>query len=236
MALGGALALRIVSGSAAQRHPGSSSSVADSGTGIAAEVLERIFEPFVSTKEVGRGSGMGLAMVHGIVHDHGGHVLLETVPGAGTVFRVVLPPAGVDVPADAPATESASVDDTGQALRGRVLVVEDEAMVGDFMAELLTSWGLEVVLRRDPLSALAWLEDRENAVDLLITDQTMPQLAGLALAQRATSVRAGLPVLVYSGNAEGFDAAELERSGVRGAIRKPVDAETLRALLARWLA
>jgi PAS domain S-box-containing protein len=73
-------------------------SVADSGTGIAADVLDRIFEPFVSTKEVGRGSGMGLAMVHGIVHDHGGHVLVETRPGAGTVFRVVLPPAGVDVP------------------------------------------------------------------------------------------------------------------------------------------
>jgi CheY-like chemotaxis protein len=209
-------------------------SVADSGTGIATDVLECIFEPFVSTKEVGRGSGMGLAMVHGIVHDHGGHVLLETLPGAGTVFRVVLPPAGADVAADASATHSASVD-TGQALRGRVLVVEDEAMVGDFMAELLTSWGLEVVLRRDPLSALAWLEDRENAVDLLITDQTMPQLAGLALAQRATSVRAGLPVLLYSGNAEDFDAAELERSGVRGAIRKPVDAEMLRALVARWL-
>jgi len=209
-------------------------SVADSGAGVADEVLERIFEPFVSTKEVGRGSGMGLAMVHGIVHDHGGHVLLETAAGAGTVFRVVLPPAGVDLPADAAATESAPVD-RDQALSGRVLVVEDEAMVGDFMAELLTSWGLEVVLRRDPLSALAWLEDRDNAVDLLITDQTMPQLAGLALAQRTTALRPGLPILLYSGNAEGFDAAELERSGVRAAMRKPVDAETLRTLVARWI-
>jgi len=132
------------------------------------------------------------------------------------------------------ATESAPVD-RDQALSGRVLVVEDEAMVGDFMAELLTSWGLEVVLRRDPLSALAWLEDRDNAVDLLITDQTMPQLAGLALAQRTTALRPGLPILLYSGNAEGFDAAELERSGVRAAMRKPVDAETLRTLVARWI-
>ena len=209
-------------------------SVADSGTGIAADVLDRIFEPFVSTKEVGQGSGMGLAMVHGIVHDHGGHVLLETLPGEGTVFRVVLPAAGLDVPADDPATGSAATD-RGQALCGRVLLVEDDAMVGDVMAELLRNWGLDVVLQRDPLSALAWLEDKGNAVDLLITDQTMPALPGLALAERATSVRAGLPVLLYSGNAEGFEAAELERSGVRGALRKPVDAKMLRVLVARWL-
>jgi len=210
-------------------------SVADSGTGIADDVLERIFEPFVSTKEVGRGSGMGLAMVHGIVHDHDGHVLVETRQGSGTVFRVLLPPAGIDAPAEArPPTASAALDGR-HSLRGRVLVVEDETMVGDFMAELLASWGLDVVLKRDPLAALAWLDDPVNAVDLLITDQTMPQLAGLALAKRATSARAGLPVLLYSGNAESFDSAELERSGVRAAVRKPVDAEQLRALVARWL-
>ena len=76
-------------------------SVADSGSGIAPELIERIFEPFTSSKEVGRGSGMGLAMVHGIVHDHGGHVLVETTPGAGSVFRVLLPPAS-GAAADAP--------------------------------------------------------------------------------------------------------------------------------------
>ena len=68
-------------------------SVADNGSGIAADMLERMFEPFFSSKEVGRGSGMGLAMVHGIVHDHGGHVVVETAPQAGSVFRVLLPPA-----------------------------------------------------------------------------------------------------------------------------------------------
>jgi len=207
--------------------------VADSGTGIAPEVLDRIFEPFVSTKEVGRGSGMGLAMVHGIVHDHGGHVLVETAPGAGAVFRVVLPPADAEA-TDAPASEQAAVG-AGRAMRGRVMVVEDEVMVGDFMAEMLRNWGLDVVLERDPQSALAWLEDLDNPVDLLITDQTMPQLTGLALAQRVTALRRDLPVLLYSGNAADFDAAELERHGVRGTLRKPVDAEALRALMGRWL-
>jgi PAS domain S-box-containing protein len=210
-------------------------SVADSGTGIEPDVLDRIFEPFVSTKDVGRGSGMGLARVHGIVHDHGGHVLVETRLGAGTVFRVVLPPAGAELPADPPATEPGSAAASGRALSGRVMVVEDEAMVGDFMAELLTGWGLQVVSQRDPLAALAWLEDPANPIDLLITDQTMPQLTGLALAQRVNSLRPALPILLYSGNAEGFDSAELERNGVRCALRKPVDAEALRALVERWL-
>ena len=209
-------------------------SVADTGSGIADEVLDRIFEPFVSTKEVGRGSGMGLAMVHGIVHDHGGHVLLETRRGAGSVFRVLLPPAEGELPGAPPAAEPASAR-TRRALSGRVLLVEDDALVGDFMSELLAGWGLDVVLQRDPLSALTWLEDPGNAVDLLISDQTMPQLTGLALAQRVSSLRADLPILLYSGNAEEFDGAELERSGVRGALRKPVDAEALRTLVERWL-
>ena len=209
-------------------------SVADSGTGIAPEVLDRMFEPFVSTKEVGLGSGMGLAMVHGIVHDHGGHVLVETTPGAGAVFRIVLPPAGADDPVDELPVGRAPVA-AGATLRGCVLVVEDEVIVGDFMAELLKNWGVDVVLHRDPLAALAWLENPGNAVDLLITDQTMPQLTGLALAQRASTLRPGLPILLYSGNAAGFEAAELERHGVRAMLRKPVDAEALRALMERWL-
>jgi PAS domain S-box-containing protein len=211
-------------------------SVADSGTGIAPEVLDRIFEPFVSTKEVGSGSGMGLAMVHGIVHDHGGHVLVETTPAVGTVFRIVLPHADAQHVADAPAAEGSPVGAGRAKLRGRVMVVEDDAVVGDFMAERLRSWGVDVVLHRDPLLALAWLEDPAHEIDVLITDQTMPQLTGLGLAQRATSLLPGLPVLLYSGNAAGFDVAELERHGVRATLRKPVDAQALRALLDHWLA
>jgi DNA-binding NtrC family response regulator len=111
------------------------------------------------------------------------------------------------------------------------MVVDDEAMVGDFMAELLQGWGMEVVLQRDPMAALAWLEDPRQPLDLLITDQTMPQLSGLALAQRAGALRPGLPVLLYTGNAEGIDAAEAERHGLCGVLRKPVDTEALRAVL-----
>jgi PAS domain S-box-containing protein len=207
-------------------------SVADNGSGIEPATLERMFEPFYSTKEVGRGSGMGLAMVHGIVHDHGGHVAVETAAQAGSVFRVLLPPAQGEALAVPEATPLAA---TARPLAGRVMVVDDEPMVGDFMAELLEGWGLQVVLLRDPLQALDWLEQPDQALDLLITDQTMPQLSGLQLAQRAVGLRQGLPVLLYTGNAEGIDAAEAKRHGVCGVLRKPVDADTLYALMQHCL-
>ena len=206
--------------------------VADNGSGIEPGTLERMFEPFYSTKEVGRGSGMGLAMVHGIVHDHGGHVVVESAPQAGSVFRVLLPPAQAEPQSEPDAAAQAPA---ARPLAGRVMVVDDEAMVGDFMAELLEGWGLQVVLQRDPLQALAWLEGSDQALDLLITDQTMPQLGGLQLAQRAGRLRPGLPVLLYTGNAEAIDAEEAKRHGVCGVLRKPVDAEALQALMQRCL-
>ncbi|VTU23848.1 Blue-light-activated protein [Variovorax sp. PBL-H6] len=207
-------------------------SVADSGSGIAPDLIDRIFEPFTSSKEVGRGSGMGLAMVHGIVHDHGGHVIVETVQGAGSVFRVMLPPASgaeVDTP-DAPVVRAA-----GEALRARVMVVDDEVMVGDFMVELLSGWGVDVVLHRSPLDALAWLADSSQPLDLLITDQTMPQLDGLQLARRATDQRPKLPVLLYTGNADAVDEANAKEHGVSGVLHKPVDHQALRTLMESWL-
>ena len=207
--------------------------VADSGRGIAAEVLERMFEPFFSTKEVGRGSGMGLAMVHGIVHDHGGHVTVSTRAGAGTRFRVLLPSAQAGAEAEDASAQAAPTSAATPAppLAGRVLLVEDEAMVGAFMAELLGGWGLEVRLERDPLAAAAWLDDSANAVDLLITDQTMPRLTGLQLAQRATAARPGLPVLLYTGHADAVAPEDLRRHGVRALMPKPIDADFLRPLV-----
>jgi PAS domain S-box-containing protein len=204
-------------------------SVADSGCGIAPDVMERIFDPFFSTKAAGTGSGMGLSMVHGIVHDHGGHVRVQTEVGRGTVFSVMLPreePSGC-VPAVAVPRKAIPEP----LLHGRVLVVEDDPMVGDFLVERLGSWGLEVLLQRDPLAAAAWLEEEGHVADLLITDQTMPYMTGLQLAARARALRPGLPVFLVSGNAGVFDAESLVRYGVRASLGKPIDAQRLRALL-----
>jgi len=199
-------------------------SVADTGSGVSPAVRARMFEPFFTTKEVGRGSGMGLAMVHGIVHDHAGHLLVDPATPHGTVFSVLLPLA----PAPGPALPAAP--DAAGGLHGRILLVEDEAMVGAFMAELLSGWGLQVDLCLDPLEAERRLAS-PAAIDVLITDQTMPGMTGLALAQRAAELRPGLPVLLYTGFGEGLDEAALRRSGVRALLRKPVERETLRAAL-----
>ncbi len=223
--------------------------VADTGHGIAPDVLRRMFEPFYTTKEIGRGSGMGLAMVHGIVHEHGGHIVVETAPGQGTLFRVLVP--ADDTAAAGDEAAETPVQTTRAALAGRVLVVEDEVMVGDFMAELLADWGLDVVLMRDPVEALAWLEElagqggkvgqsgqsgRVEAPDVLITDQTMPQMSGLELADRCRALRPGMPALLYTGNPDAIDAATLERSGVQALLGKPVASDALREALQRCLA
>ena len=209
--------------------------VADSGNGISPDAIERMFEPFFSTKEVGRGSGMGLAMVHGIVHDHGGHIDVRTRPGRGSVFRVLLPPAATPAGPPVPSAGAMLPSPAGRVPGGRVLVVEDEVMVGDLMVEMLGGWGLQVVLHRDPVQAAAWLDDPAHAVDLLITDHTMPRMTGLVLAQHALSTRPGLPVLLYTGNADGVETAEWQRVGVRVVLRKPLDVHALRVQLQRLL-
>ncbi|MCL4802070.1 MAG: PAS domain S-box protein, partial [Burkholderiales bacterium] len=173
--------------------------IEDTGPGIAPDVLERMFEPFFTTKDVGRGSGMGLAMVHGIVHDHGGHIVVDSAPGRGAVFRLRF------APADAAASRGArrAAPDADAAMRrrprlsGRVLVVDDEQMVGEFMAELLGNWGLEVTVKRNPVEAESWLARDPQCVDLVLTDQTMPKLTGLELAGRLTLMRPDLPVILY---------------------------------------
>jgi CheY-like chemotaxis protein len=177
---------------------------------------------------------MGLAIVHGLVHEHGVHIDVQSRAGVVTVFRVLLPLAGPAMVEPPPGRASLGVAASLPRLSGRVMVVEDDPMVGDFMAELLSGWGLEVLLLRDPLAAAAWLEDSANALDLMITDQTMPGLTGLELSQRASAARPGLPVLLYSGNAEVADAAETRARGVCAVLRKPLEPDTLRALLQRW--
>ncbi len=212
-------------------------SVSDDGTGIAPEVLGRMFDPFYSTKETDRGSGMGLAMVHGIVHSHGGHIVVETRAGAGSTFRVMLPPCGAAAsraPEAMPSRPATSRPRTG-SLTGRILLVEDQAMVAEFMSELLGSWGLEVIVHEDPLAALDWLRIPTNPVNLLITDQTMPRMAGLELASRAVDLRPTIAVLLYTGDAAVFGAEELRRSGVRKLMRKPIEPSTLHSALLELL-
>jgi len=207
--------------------------VEDTGPGIAPGVQERMFEPFFTTKPVGQGSGMGLATVHGIVHEHGGHVVVDSAPGAGAAFRVLLPAlASHDALEMKRADEGVTVP--RRPLQGKVAVVDDEASVAAFVAELLAHWGLSVATFASAHAALDSLVAGDG-FDLVITDQTMPAMTGVQFARAARELRPDLPIVLCTGYAESTTAADAESAGVAALVRKPIDATELHSILARHL-
>jgi len=200
--------------------------VHDDGSGIAREHLDRIFEPFFTTKPVGAGSGMGLATTHGIVHEHGGHIVVEAPPEGGTLFRVLLPPAeegGVHTtPADTGDGTPASA-----LPAAHILLVEDEESVRGFMREFLESRGFTVSEAVDGQAALDWLAAAATPPDLVITDQTMPRMTGLELAHALHAREPAVPTILYTGYREQFDDGRLDdaclSSTLVACLRKPVD-------------
>jgi CheY-like chemotaxis protein len=210
--------------------------VQDSGCGIAPEIIDRIFDPFFSTKEVGKGSGMGLATVHGIVHEHGGHVLIETGSQEGTSFRVLFPPLTHPLPSELPAPRARPAGPRHTTrLDGRVLVVDDEEMVGEFMGDLLSNWGLQVTVMDSAQEARDMFVRDPAAFDLVLTDQTMPKLTGLELAGALLSARPDLPIVLYTGYSENISSEQLARAGVQAIVKKPIDPPGLLAILRRHL-
>jgi len=204
--------------------------VTDNGDGILPHVQDRMFEPFFSTKDVGKGSGMGLATVHGIVHEHRGHIVVESAGGRGSTFRVLLPALPADGASLPPPAFAVRRSFPRATLAGRVAVVDDEMSVTCFMADLLGQWGLTPTAfanAREVLDALV----TGQGFDLVITDQTMPVMTGLELARELHRSRPGLPVVLYTGYEAGITADEIERAGIAALVRKPIDpSELLRVL------
>jgi acetyl-CoA synthetase len=208
--------------------------VSDAGPGIPADLRGRIFEPFFTTKDAGKGSGMGLAVVHGIVHEHGGHIVLEAPQEEGTRFRILLPSAAENLrPDELTASDGAARRAAPAPLHGRILVVDDEQSVAEFMSELLRTWGLEVDVAHGAEEALSRLESDPGAYDLVITDQTMPRMSGIQLADRIARLSPAAPVVLYTGTAADISRDELDAAGVRALVRKPVEPFELRAIVAR---
>ncbi len=193
--------------------------VCDSGAGIEQDVLPRIFEPFFTTKAVGSGTGMGLSVVHGILHEHGGHVLVETTPGHGTCFRLLLPGLSAAV------MEESCPEYANQVLRrghGRVLVVDDEVRLVNYYAELLESQGYQVTGFTDAGEALLHFREAPEEVDLVITDQTMPEMTGMRLAEALLQIRPELPVILCTGYSDEIDARSAKALRVAEYFQKPV--------------
>jgi signal transduction histidine kinase/ActR/RegA family two-component response regulator len=204
--------------------------ISDTGHGMDRQTLDRAFEPFFTTKGPGVGTGLGLAVVHGIVRNHDGVVLVESEPGEGTTFRVYFPLMPT-VPAQAPVEAADVPHGTGE----RVLFVDDEPSLSDVTGRMLERLGYQVLALRSATDALAMFRAAPAAFDLVITDLTMPGLTGAQLAVEMHRVRANVPVILSTGYLDRLDSDEVRSLHVREVLIKPYTTEALATAVHRAL-
>ncbi|MFP4307590.1 MAG: ATP-binding protein [Desulfococcaceae bacterium] len=197
--------------------------VSDTGGGIPPVDLERIFEPYYTTKEQGKGTGLGLAVVHGIARRSGGTVTVYSEVGKGATFHVFLPRIS---------SEAAPVSGVEQPLptgNERILVVDDEAPITGMLEQMLTRLGYTVTVRTQSQDALNLFRKNPDRFDLVLTDMTMPGLDGVQLTRALLEQRPGLPIILCTGFSESVSEEEARAAGVRAYLMKPV----VRSQLAR---
>lgn len=207
--------------------------IEDTGGGIEPRYLERIFDPFFTTKENNRGSGLGLSVVHGIIASHGGVIGVESTLGSGTMFEMFFPMTtdssddGLDLhQVDNAKTEKGC---------GHILLVDDEIALLDIGKRVLESLGYQVTALSSPLEALERLKIDGEGIDILLSDQSMPGMSGVQLAQEAKRVRPGFPIIICSGYSSTLTAEKIKAAGVNAVLMKPYKkvhlAETLKTVL-----
>jgi PAS domain S-box-containing protein len=193
--------------------------VMDTGCGIPEEQLARIFEPFFTTKETGKGTGMGLAVVHGTLHSMGGHLLVKSEVGTGTAITMYLPYLPAQSVETTPDQEPEAAP---KPAGGSILLAEDEDGVASFLTEALSQAGYRVV--RSPNGIEAWARYKENpdSFDLLLTDQAMPGMSGSTLAEKILKQRPGFPIVLISGYSETVNEVVAAEMGIARFMAKPV--------------
>ena len=191
-------------------------SVSDTGHGMEASTLSRIFEPYFTTKEVGKGTGLGLAVVHGIVKAHGGKIKVYSQIGTGTVFHVFLPKAEGEDRFEPMATQLLP---TGTE---RILMIDDEKALVDMGKQILERLGYQVETRTSPLEGLEAFRVNPARFDIVISDMTMPQLTGIGLAKEVLEIRPGIPVILCSGFSDKVSEERARAMGVSAFLFKPV--------------
>ena len=199
--------------------------VRDTGEGIEPAIIDRIFDPYFTTKEVGKGTGMGLSVVHGIVKRHGGGIRVESELGKGTLFEIYFP-----------ALEKAAEEEKepeGEIKVGseRILFVDDEESMVNLNHRRLERLGYQVKSTTKPLEALEWFRADPGQFDVVITDMTMPRMTGDRLATEVLKIRSHMPVIICTGYSERMSAKKAEALGVGKYIEKPIDLRNLASAL-----
>ncbi|MHC1743802.1 MAG: response regulator [Syntrophobacteraceae bacterium] len=204
-------------------------SVADSGHGMDPETIQRIFEPYFTTKEVGKGTGLGLSVVHGIVKRHRGKIVVQSELGRGSVFDVYLPSA------QEKSAKPASIIESLPRGSERILLVDDEEMVAQMAAKMLTRLGYTVISQTSPIEALKSFYSNPQAFDLIISDFTMPGMTGIDLAQKIRVARADVPVILCTGFNERLLEENARDLGIQEIAFKPLERSQLAELVRRTL-
>jgi two-component system cell cycle sensor histidine kinase/response regulator CckA len=203
----------------------------DTGHGMTSEVMERIFEPFFTTKEVGEGTGMGLAMVHGIITSHGGAITVESARGQGTTFaiylpRLIEPVADTEHPAETPLPLGTE----------RILFVDDEAPLAHVGQGLLERLGYQMVVHTSSVEALEDFRTEPERFDLVITYQAMPGLTGEALAFELRRIRPDIPIILCTGFSHTMTEEKARALGIDAFLMKPLLARDLALSIRQVLA
>jgi CheY-like chemotaxis protein len=192
-------------------------------------IKERIFDPYFTTKKVGEGTGMGLAVVQGIIKSHGGVISVYSEPGQGTAFHIFLPKIAGEIAHEVPADESTSGGTES------ILFVDDEAILAELGRELLASLGYRVTARTSSQDALNVFRSAPQAFDLVITDMTMPGLTGKELAMELLTIRPDIPIIICTGFSELINEKQAMEYGIREFIMKPYSSKSLNGTIRKVL-
>jgi signal transduction histidine kinase/CheY-like chemotaxis protein len=201
-------------------------SVADSGVGMDEQTLARAFEPFFSTKGPKKGTGLGLSTVYGVVKAHGGHVQVESEPGQGTTFRLVLPKAG-ELVADSTMPGEEPLEDQQAAGRELVLLVDDHQEVRLSTGQILDNLGFDVITAVDGGEAVEIFRKHRDQLTLVLLDLVLPRISGGEAYREMAHIDPSVPVVLISGFADEREVSRLLRAGVKGFLPKPFDTEQL---------
>jgi PAS domain S-box-containing protein len=203
--------------------------VRDTGSGIAPEDLEKIFDPYFTTKEFGKGTGMGLALVHGIVESHNGSIKLDSEVGHGTTISIYFPAIQAEIVKDAISSTQIPIGTEN------ILIIDDEEPIAILNQRRLERLGYSAESCTDPHEALQLIQNNPNQFDLVITDMAMPKMTGAGLANEIREINPDLPVILCTGYSDKIDEDKAKKIGIKGYLMKPFEkkhlADTVREVL-----
>ena len=195
--------------------------VSDSGNGISPEVMDRIFDPYFTTKDVNKGTGLGLSVVLGMVKGHHGRISVESKPGAGTKFKILFPAMEGHI------KEQPKEHQVLPAGKESILFVDDEETLVNLNQQRLERLGYTVTGKTDPVEALEFFLANPDQIDLIITDMTMPHMTGDKLAQEILKIRPDMPIILCTGYNERISKERALELGVRKYLEKPIEMANL---------